>query len=85
MNHPTGFFSVRHNLGAVQIEAQKYEEAIKIYQEDLEHLPRNGWALQGMKLAYNKLGAKNKVAELDHSLTDIWATADTEINSSRIK
>ncbi|WP_206082215.1 tetratricopeptide repeat protein [Maribellus sediminis] len=82
---PDWFFSVRHHLGAVQIEAQKYQEAIRTYQEDLKNLPRNGWALQGMKLAYNKLGEADKEAEINQLLAEVWSTADTQISSSRIK
>ncbi|MDX8338842.1 hypothetical protein SLH46_06595 [Draconibacterium sp. IB214405] len=82
---PDWFFSVRHHLGAVQIEAQNYRDAIDTYREDLAVLPRNGWALHGMKLAYNKLGNAAKEAEIEKQLTDIWATADLQITSSRIK
>ncbi|QIA07615.1 tetratricopeptide repeat protein [Draconibacterium halophilum] len=82
---PDWFFSVRHHLGAVQIEAQNYQDAIKTYREDLANFPRNGWALHGLKRAYNKLGNSDKVAEIDQQLTKIWATADITINSSRIK
>ncbi|MCE4565317.1 hypothetical protein INQ51_13450 [Maribellus sp. CM-23] len=82
---PDWFFSLRHNLGAVQIEAGKYEDAIKTYQQDLMTLPRNGWALHGMELAYNSMGATDKAAEIAGLLSEVWATADTPIKSSRIK
>ncbi len=82
---PDWFFSVRHHLGAVQIEAQNYRDAIETYREDLAHFPRNGWALHGMKLAYTKIGDSDKVAEIDEQLNDIWSTADIIISSSRIK
>ncbi|HKJ80021.1 MAG TPA: hypothetical protein VKA10_10820 [Prolixibacteraceae bacterium] len=81
---PDWFFSVRHNLGAVQIEAQEFKEAIKTYQEDLVNYPRNGWALHGMKLAYNNIGNDNKVGEISDQLEEIWSTADIKIKSSRI-
>ncbi len=82
---PDWFFSVRHHLGAVQIEAEKYEDAIHTYEEDLERLPKNGWALHGLKLAYSKLNDTDKTAEIDERLNTIWATADTKIITSRIK
>ena len=82
---PDWFFSVRHHLGAVQIEAGKYREAIQTYSEDLEHLPKNGWAIHGSKLAYSKLEDESKVSELENQLIDIWATADIELNGSRLK
>lgn len=82
---PDWFFSVRHHLGAVQIEAEKYQDALKTYQEDLERLPQNGWALHGVKLAYSKLKNANKVSELKAQLKEIWETADIELSTSRIK
>ena len=82
---PDWFFSVRHNLGAVQIEAEKYEDAINTFEEDLIRLPKNGWALHGLKLVYTKLNNPNKTSEIDERLKTIWATADTKLTSSRIK
>lgn len=82
---PDWFFSVRHHLGAVQIESQKYQDAILTFEEDLERLPKNGWALHGLKLAYSKLNEKDKVSEVNDRLEEIWATADIELSSSRIK
>ncbi|WP_405381685.1 tetratricopeptide repeat protein [Maribacter sp. LLG6340-A2] len=82
---PDWFFSVRHHLGAIQIEAANYNEAIETYEEDLKRLPRNGWALHGLKLAYEKLNEPAMVSEIDDRLKTSWATADTELTSSRIQ
>lgn len=82
---PDWFFSVRHHLGAVQIEAENYEDAIDTFEEDLQRLPKNGWALHGLKLAYTKLDNQNKISEINDKLKTIWATADTKLASSRIK
>ncbi|RKD92131.1 hypothetical protein BC643_2501 [Mangrovibacterium diazotrophicum] len=82
---PDWFFSVRHHLGAVQIEAKHYNDAIETYTQDLKNLPKNGWALHGMKLAYNNLGETDKAEAVDQQLAEVWATADTRISSSRIK
>ena len=82
---PDWFFSVRHNLGAVQIEAKNYKDAVQTFNEDLEEYPRNGWALHGIRLAYTKLNETQKVSETQNQIKDIWATADTEISNARIK
>lgn len=82
---PDWFFSVRHHLGAIQIEAANYNEAIETYEEDLKRLPRNGWALHGLRLAYEKLNEPAMVSEIDGRLKTSWATADTELTSSRIQ
>ncbi|WP_348812083.1 tetratricopeptide repeat protein [Flavobacterium maritimum] len=82
---PDWFFSVRHHLGAIQIENGRYDDAIKTYKEDLKRLPNNGWAHHGLKLAYEKLDNKEKVKEMDQLIGKSWATADIKITSSRIK
>ncbi len=82
---PDWFFSVRHHLGAVQIEAEKYEDAIQTFIEDLKMLPKNGWALHGLKLAYSNLNNTERVLEIEESLKDSWATADIELTNSRLK
>ena len=82
---PDWFFSVRHHLGAVQIEAGKYNDAIKTYQEDLKKYRNNGWAQQGLKLAYEKSNNPIKVKEMEGLITKSWADADVKITTSRIK
>ncbi|PKB15661.1 M48 family metallopeptidase [Flavobacterium sp. 5] len=82
---PDWFFSVRHHLGAVQIEAGKYNDAIKTYQEDLKKFPNNGWAQQGLKLAYEKQNNQAKAKETAALIAKSWAYADVKITTSRIK
>lgn len=82
---PDWFFSVRHHLGAVQIEAKKYKAAISTYEKDLKLFPNNGWAQHGLKLAYKKIGQQNLVKEIDIKLAKSWASSDIKISSSRIK
>jgi len=81
---PDWFFSVRHNLGAVLIEAGLYQEAIEVYNEDLKSFPENGWALIGLVNAFEKLGEKDKVNEFKNRFEDAWKYADIKIASSRI-
>lgn len=82
---PDWFFSVRHYLGAEQIENGEYTEAVKTYQEDLKVFRNNGWAQHGLRLAYEKLKNPTKVKEMDALLSKSWATADIKITTSRIK
>tara|TARA_R110001606_G_scaffold5_2_gene12 strand:- start:1561 stop:3279 length:1719 start_codon:yes stop_codon:yes gene_type:complete len=82
---PDWFFSVRHHLGAIQVEAALYDDAIGTYQEDLKRLPKNGWALHGLKLAYEKLGESTKVKDIEERLLVSWVTADVQLTTSRIK
>lgn len=81
---PDWFFSVRHHLGAVQIKASQFEEAITTYQEDLQTLPKNGWALKGLSLAYAKIGDTENSKAFEEEFKTAWATADVALESSVI-
>jgi tetratricopeptide (TPR) repeat protein len=81
---PDWFFSVRHNLGDILIQADNYQDAIRVYEEDLHILPENGWALIGLMNVYEKLGQKNKYIEMKNRFENAWKYADIKIASSRI-
>lgn len=73
---PDWFFSVRHPLGATLYKAGKYRDAEKIYLEDLEIYPENGWALDGLYKSLEKQG-KNKEAEITKTRFEkAWKYAD---------
>lgn len=81
---PDWFFSVRHHLGAVLIDAGKPEEAITVYKKDLEIYRDNGWAFIGLMNVYQKLGDAKKYQEAKNSFQKAWQYADIQISSSRI-
>jgi tetratricopeptide (TPR) repeat protein len=74
-------FSARHWLGAALLEANRPKEAERVYREDLEHHPHNGWALFGLKSALEAQGtpADNVAADFAQS----WARSDTWLRGSR--
>lgn len=79
---PDWFFSVRHYLGVVLLKAGKYAEAEKIYRQDLQTLPKNGFALIGL---YNALSLQKKEKEalkIKTSFDDSWQYADMKIVGS---
>lgn len=82
---PDWFFSIRHHLGAVLIEAGQYDEAIKVYERDLQWWPKNGWALHGMKKAYIAKKDKKALAKTEALIAEAWKHADLQIHESRLK
>lgn len=81
---PDWFFSVRHTLGHVLVQAGRFKEAEEIYRQDLVNLPENGWALKGL---FNSLAGQGKKAEADavnKRFEKAWAYADVKIKSSRV-
>ena len=46
----------RQNLGAILLKANKFEEAEKVYKEDLKVLRQNGWSLMGLHKSLEEQG-----------------------------
>lgn len=81
---PDWFFSVRHLLGDVLMNAKDYAAAETIYREDLTEWPKNGFALNGL---YESLNGQNKMAEAEavkQQMDIAWKYADSELHFSRI-
>ncbi len=82
---PDWFFSVRHSLGAALLQAGKYQEAEKIYKEDLENYPENGWALKGLYLSLANQNKTREATQVKEKLDKAWQHADIELASSEVK
>ena len=78
---PDWFFSVRHSLGHTLLLAKQYEEAEKVFNEDLSMYRENGWSLMGL---YQSIKGQHKNTEAISVLKRFekaWAYADIKINS----
>jgi Flp pilus assembly protein TadD len=67
------------------LDAGQYQEAINTYNQDLHNLPKNGWALKGLSIAYMKAGDLSKHNETERRFNESWSTSDFELKSSVIK
>jgi len=74
-------FTARHWLGAALIEAGRDAEAEKVYREELEDHPHNGWSLIGLQQALKAQGKSDP--EVDKDLAHSWARADHWVRASR--
>ncbi|MBK9096926.1 MAG: tetratricopeptide repeat protein [bacterium] len=81
---PTWFYPCRQNLGAVLLEAGKYAEAEKVYKENLEEIPDNGWGLFGLQQALLKQGKSDEAVEVEKRFNEAWKHADIKLISSRV-
>ena len=82
MEPPLFFYETRLSLADAKMEVGRYDEAEKIYREDLLSFPANGWALKGLE---NILNAQGKSVESD-SVKDkfelAWRNADVKIEKA---
>src|SRR4051812_25893612 len=74
-------FPARQWLGAALLEAQRPVDAERVYREDLQQHPHNGWALTGLQLALKAQG--KPTGEVDEDLRVSWSRSDTWIRTSR--
>jgi len=80
---PDWFYPVRHNLGAVLLEAGRARDAEKVYREDLARFPDNGWSLFGLAQSLRAQGKTQEAAEAQRQFENAWRYADVEIAASR--
>lgn len=73
---------VRHTLGAVYHRAGRYEDAERVYREDLEKWPGNGWSLFGLTRALELQGKTKEAAATKKLFEQAWAKADNPLDTS---
>ena len=74
-------FAARHWLGAVLLEQERFAEAERVYREEIEDHPHNGWSLFGLQTA---ITAQNRTdTAVDEDLEQSWARADIWLRASR--
>jgi tetratricopeptide (TPR) repeat protein len=81
---PDWFFPVRHNLGAVLLDAERSSEAEQVYRADLTEFPNNGWALFGLHQSLMAQGREVEAKEVKNQFDEAWQYSDIELTSSRI-
>lgn len=79
---PDWIHPVRHALGAVLLREKRAAEAEKVYREDLQRLPNNGWALFGLARSLQLQGKNDDAKEIEAQFKNAWKDADIEITSS---
>ncbi len=82
MEPPEWIQPVRHTLGAILVSNGQYEEAEKVYREDLKEWPENGWSLYGLSQALRARGNTTEADQVDARFRKAWSRADVQIGSS---
>lgn len=73
---------VRHTLGAVYLKAGRHADAERVYREDLQRWPGNGWSLLGLTYALEGLGKQQQATRTRASFNKAWAQADHPLETS---
>jgi tetratricopeptide (TPR) repeat protein len=80
---PAWHIPVRHNLGAVLIQAGQAKKAQEVYEADLAINRENGWSLFGLYQSYLMQGNMEEAAENQQRFNQAWSEADVALTASR--
>lgn len=82
-NEPAAWYiPTKQTLGAILLKAKKYNEAEKIFNEDLAYNRQNGWSLMGLYQSLLGQGKEAKAEEIKKQFDIAWSNADIKITSS---
>jgi tetratricopeptide (TPR) repeat protein len=73
---------VRHTLGAVHLKAKRFDDAERVYREDLAKWPKNGWSLYGLSQALKGQGNMDAADKVRQQYELAWALADAPTTTS---
>ncbi len=84
-DEPPGWHApVRHTLGAVLLDAGRASDAERVYREELQRNPGNGWSLFGLAQSLQAQGKREAAAAAERDFAKAWANADVELTASRM-
>jgi tetratricopeptide (TPR) repeat protein len=72
----------RHALGAVLLREKMWRDAERVYREDLERYPENGWALWGLARSLDGQGRSEESRAIVARFERAWAHADIKLSTS---
>jgi len=73
---PGWMIPVRHAMGALLMESGEFARAEKLYREDQEAHPGNGWSLLGLAQALEAQGNEEEAAVFASKLDKAWERVD---------
>ena len=80
MEPPFWYYSARWSLGAALLGATRFEDAEAVFRKDLDWLPRNGWALNGLSIALRGSGNHAAADAVDREFESAWKSSDVKLN-----
>ena len=72
----------RHVLGAELLRAGQAAEAERVYREDLQQNPANGWSLYGLSAALKAQGKTAESIRVTRQFADAWKHSDITLAAS---
>jgi tetratricopeptide (TPR) repeat protein len=70
----------RQTYGAALLQIGDPTEAERVFREDLDHYPRNGWALFGLEQSLRAQGRTEAANSVHRELQEAWKHADVQLD-----
>ena len=78
------YYPTRQSLGHALLLNKNFDEAVSVFNQDLEDYPRNGWSYFGLYKAHKALGNAELSDRALEKHNDIWQMSDVKLESSII-
>jgi tetratricopeptide (TPR) repeat protein len=83
-DEPPGWHApVRHALGATLLAARRPADAERVYREELDRNPGNGWSLYGLAQSLEAQDKAKEAADIGRQYATAWQHADVKLVASR--
>jgi hypothetical protein len=73
-------FPARPTLGAALLQANNAQDAEQVFRADLEHMPRDPWALFGLEQALRAQGRAEAAWPVHRQFEMVWRNADIPLS-----
>ena len=71
---------VRPALGAAWLAAGDAVKAERVFREDLQRWPRNGWGLHGLEQSLRAQGKTAQADDVHRQFIEAWSRADVKLD-----
>ena len=76
---PAWYMPLRQRLGTILLAAGKPGQAEKIFREDLDRRPENGWSLYGLAQSLRAQDKVKAAEKIEERFEEAWKTADVKL------
>jgi hypothetical protein len=81
-DEPPGWIQpTRHALGAALLRLERWDEAERVFREDLQRLPNNGWGLFGLERSLRGQGRTAEANAVKADFDRVWAKSEVKLTT----
>ncbi|MFT4565725.1 MAG: tetratricopeptide (TPR) repeat protein [Saprospiraceae bacterium] len=82
MEPPLFYYEVRQSLGAALLKNEDFQKAEKVFKEELDEFPSNGWSLKGLHQSLIAQGKMDQASKIEKEFEEAWKYADVQLENA---